>query len=177
MLNRLKQLTRSTGGLAAIEFAMLAPVLATLLLGTIEICNALECRQKVTSETASVADLVAQASSVSSADLTNIYNAGNSILYPFAATNATIVVSSIVNNPDGTDTVAWSQSYNGGTTLQVNSVVTVPPGVISVGGSAIYVQVNYNYTPPFGDFIFRNIAMTDSFYCRPRQSVSVSYTG
>ncbi|HEX4081190.1 MAG TPA: TadE/TadG family type IV pilus assembly protein [Rhizomicrobium sp.] len=177
MLNRLKQLTLSTRGLAAVEFAILAPVLATLLLGTIEICNALECRQKVTSETASMADLVAQASSVSGADLTNIYNAGNSILYPFAASNATIVVSSIVNTPNGTDTVAWSQSYNGGTTLQINSVVTVPPGVISAGGSAIFVQVTYNYTPPFGDFIFGNIAMADAFYCHPRQSISVTYTG
>jgi Flp pilus assembly protein TadG len=177
MLNRLKRLALSTRGLAAVEFAMLAPVLATLLLGTIEICNALECSQKVTSETASVADLVAQATTVSSADLTNIYNAGNSILYPFAASNAKIVVSSIVNNPDGSDTVAWSQSYNGGTALQVNSVVTVPPGVISAGGSAIFVQVTYNYSPPFGDFIFGNIPMTDAFYCHPRQSVSVSYTG
>jgi hypothetical protein len=55
--------------------------------------------------------------------------------------------------------------------------VIVPPGVISVGGSAIFVQVTYNYTPPFGAFIFGNIAMSDAFYCHPRESVSVAYTG
>ncbi|HEY6579096.1 MAG TPA: TadE/TadG family type IV pilus assembly protein [Rhizomicrobium sp.] len=178
MLKQLKRLRRSACGLAAVEFALLAPVLATLLLGTIELCNALECRQKVVSETSSVADLVAQASSVSNADLANIFDAGNSILVPFAAADATIVVSSIVNNPlNGQDTVAWSQPYNGGTPLPLNSVVTVPPGVISAGGSAIFVQVTYNYTPPVGRFLIGPIEMGDSFYSHPRESVRVNYTG
>jgi Flp pilus assembly protein TadG len=169
---------RSESGLAAIEFALLAPMLSVLLLGTIEVCNALECRQKVVSETSSVADLVSQVSTVSSADLQNIFSAGGSIVYPFAATNGTMVVSSIVNNPtNGQNTVAWSQGYNGGTTLPLNSVVTVPAGVISSGGSAIFVQVAYQYTSPIGHYIFGTITMNDSFYSHPRQSVSVTFTG
>lgn len=175
MLKHSFRLLRATEGLAAVEFALLAPVLAVLLMGTIEICNALECRQKVSSETSSVADLVAQTSSVSLADLNNIFNAGNSILYPFAPGNVTVVVSSIVNQPNGTNLVAWSEPYNGGTPLQ--GTVTVPTGVIAAGGSAIFVQVSYNYTSPIGRFIFGSIAMSDSFYARPRQSVTVAYTG
>ena len=169
------RLLRATQGVAAVEFALLAPFLAVLLMGTIELCNALECRQKVSSETSSVADLVAQASSVSDADLTNIFNAGNSILYPFAPNNVTVVVSSIVNQPDGTNIVAWSKQYNGGAQLQQNSQVTVPAGIIAAGGSAVFVQVAYNNTSPIGQFIFGTIAMGDSFYARPRQSVKVLY--
>jgi Flp pilus assembly protein TadG len=178
MLTYSKRLWKSSGGLAAVEFALLAPVLAVLLVGTVEICNALECRQKIVSETSSVADLVAQASTVSNADLANIYSAGGSILYPFAATSGTIVVSSIVNNPaTGVNSVAWSQAYNGGTTLPINSVVVVPAGVISAGGSAIFVQVTYNYVSPLGHFIFGTLPISDSFYCHPRESTSVAYTG
>ena len=47
--------------------------------------RALECRQKVSSETSSIADLVSQTSSVSAADLTNIFNAGNSDPVSFRA--------------------------------------------------------------------------------------------
>jgi Flp pilus assembly protein TadG len=178
MLTLPNRLWRSDAGVAAIEFAFIAPVLMVLLLGTIEICNALQCRQKVTSETASVADLVAQASSVSSADLANIFSAGNAILYPFPAGNATIVVSSIVNNPlNGQNTVAWSEPYNGGTPLQQNAVVSVPTGIIAPGGSAIFVQVTYNYTSPIGHFIVGTLPLGDSFYSRPRESTSVAYTG
>jgi Flp pilus assembly protein TadG len=145
-------------------------------MGTIELCNALECRQKVSSETSSVADLVAQTSSVSAADLNNIFSAGNSILYPFAPGNVTVVVSSIVNQPTGANLVAWSVPYNGGTALQQNAQVTVPAGIIAAGGSAIFVQVSYNYTSPIGQLIFGTIAMGDSFYAHPRQSAKVTYT-
>jgi Flp pilus assembly protein TadG len=177
MLRYPTRLLRATHGMAAVEFALLAPVLATLLMGTIELCNALECRQKVSSETSSVADLVSQTASVSSTDLTNIFNAGNSILYPFAPDNVTVVVSSIVNQPTGANVVAWSVPYNGAMALQQNSLVAVPSGIIPAGGSAIFVQVSYNYTSPIGQFIFGSIAMTDSFYARPRQSIQVTYTG
>jgi Flp pilus assembly protein TadG len=176
MLRHTIRLLRTTKGVAAVEFAMIAPVLAVLLMGTIELCSALECRQKVTSETSSVADLVSQASTVSNADLTNIFNAGNSILYPFAPGNVSVVVSSIVNQPNGQNVVDWSQQYNGATALQQGTQVTVPTGVISPGGSAILVNVSYNYTSPIGQFIFGTIAMSDSFYAHPRQSVKVSCT-
>lgn len=169
---------RSRAAFSAVEFALMAPVLCVLLLGTIIMCNALECRQKVISEASSVADLVAQTSTVSNSDLQDIFNAGSTILYPFDASLGTIVVSSIVNNPaNGQNTVAWSQAYNGGTPLQVNSTVTVPTGVIASGGSAIFVQVTYNYTSPMGSLLIKSIPMSDSFYTHPRESTSVAYTG
>jgi Flp pilus assembly protein TadG len=178
MLRNPLALWRSREAFSAVEFALMAPVLCVLLLGTIVMCNALQCRQKVISEASSVADLVAQTSSVSNSDLQDIFNAGNTILYPFAASQGTIVVSSIVNNPtNGQNTVAWSQAYNGGTPLQVNSTVNVPTGVIALGGSAIFVQVTYNYTSPIGGLVIQSIAMSDSFYTHPRESASVAYTG
>ena len=174
MLKRFVGLLKSTDGLAAVEFALIAPVLGILLAGAIEICNALECRQKVTSTTSSVADLVAQASTVSTSDISNIFSAGNSILYPFASANATIVISSIVNDSvTNLNTVDWSQAQNG-TALAKNTVMSnVPTGVIASGGSAILVQVTYNYTSPLGQFI-GTIPMNDAFYSRPRQSSKVS---
>ena len=169
---------RSRRGLSAVEFALMAPVLCVLLLGTIVVCSALECRQKLISEASSVADLVAQSTSVSNGDLQDIFQSGTTIMYPFDSTQGTIVVSSIVNNlQTGANTVAWSQAYNGGAALPVNSAVTVPAGVIAAGGSAIFVQVAYNYASPIGSTFINAIAMSDSFYCRPRQSTAVNYTG
>ena len=169
---------RSKTGFSAIEFALMAPVLCVLLLGTIVVSNALVCRQKLLSEASSVADLVSQASSVSNSDLQDIFQSGNTIMYPFSASQGTIVVSSIVNNAvSNANTVAWSQAYNGGTALTVNSTVTVPQGVISAGGSAIFVQVTYKYTSPIAGFFINSIGMSDSFYSRPRQSAWVNYTG
>jgi Flp pilus assembly protein TadG len=172
------RLYRAKSGLSAVEFALMAPMLCVLLMGTIVVCNALACRQKLISEASSVADLVAQASSLSNGDLQDIFQSGTTIMYPFASSQGTIVVSSIVNNAQtGANTVAWSQGYNGGTALQVHSAVTVPTGVIAAGGSAIFVQVSYSYASPIGGFFINSIPMSDSFYTRPRESNAVNYTG
>ncbi|HEX4160269.1 MAG TPA: TadE/TadG family type IV pilus assembly protein [Rhizomicrobium sp.] len=169
---------KSVSGLAGIEFGFIAPVLALMLLGTIDICNVMACREKVISLASSVSDLIAMTTSVSSTDISNAYNSGNAIMYPFADTSTGIVISSITYSATThLDTVAWSRAQNG-TPLVTGSTVVVPTGVIAAtdGASAILVSVNYNYTPPFAGFM-GNIPMAFSFYSRPRESLSVACNG
>ncbi|HTQ14422.1 MAG TPA: TadE/TadG family type IV pilus assembly protein [Rhizomicrobium sp.] len=168
-------------GVAAVEFGLIAPVLATMLLGTIEVCNALQCKQKVTSIASSVADLVAQTKSVSASDMTNIFSAANALIYPFSSANSGIVVSSIVSDGNGNGTVAWSQAQNA-TPLTVGTAVTVPTGLMSSSQcpanacSVILATVNYQYTSPLGKIITGTNTMSDYFYAHPRKSATVSYT-
>lgn len=182
MLRLLRRFRKSQTGIAAVEFAFIAPVLGVLLVGTIEVCNALECRQKVTSVASSVADLVAQTSSVSASDLSNIFAAANALIYPYPASSAKIVVSSIISDGTGNGTVAWSQASSG-SGLTVNSAFTVPTGLMSASSCAknacsiIYTTVTYSYTSPLGKFFLGNVTMSDYFYARPRESATVSYTG
>ena len=182
MLSRWRKFQTSQSGLAAVEFALIAPVLVTFLLGTVEVCNALECHEKVTLLASTSADLVARVTSVSSADMTNIFNAANSVVYPFSSTNAKIVVSSIISDGYGNGTVAWSQAQNA-TPLTVNQTVTVPTGLMDQtlcpkgACSVILAQVTYNYTSPIGGFIAGVLPMSDTFYSHPRRSVTISYTG
>ncbi|HEY6577883.1 MAG TPA: hypothetical protein VIY09_01045 [Rhizomicrobium sp.] len=164
--------------MSGIEFGFIAPVLAVLLLGTVDICDALACREKVISVASNVSDIIAMGTSVASTDISNAYSAGNAILYPFPTTNTTIVISSITYSAaTQVDTVAWSRAQNG-TPLVQGSVVTPPTGVIATtdGASAILVSVSYNYTPPFVGFI-ASVPMTSAFYSRPRESLSVACNG
>jgi Flp pilus assembly protein TadG len=182
MLKALIRFLRATDGLAAIEFAFIAPVMATLLVGTIEMCNALQCKQKVTSVASSVADLVAQTKTVSSSDITNIFSAANELTYPFPSSSSGIVVSSIMSDGNGNGTVAWSEAQNA-TALPANQAVTVPTGLMTAANcarnacSVILAQVTYAYTSPLGKLFVGTTTMSDYFYARPRQSVSVTYTG
>jgi Flp pilus assembly protein TadG len=182
MLKTLIRFLKAKNGLAAIEFAFIAPVMGTLLVGTIEACNALQCKQKVTSVASSVADLVAQTKSVSSSDIANIFSAANEVTYPFPSSGSSIVVSSVVSDGTGNGTVAWSQAQNG-TALAVNSAVSVPTGLMTASAcakgacSVILAQVTYSYSSPLGKIFVGTTTMSDTFYARPRQSVTVSYTG
>lgn len=182
MLRRLRRFKKAEGGLAAVEFALIAPVMVTLLLGTVELCNALECHQKVTMLASTGADLVAQSKTVSATDMSNIFSAINAIIYPFATANAKIVISSIVSDGNGNGTVAWSQAQNT-TALTAGQAVTVPSGLMAAGScavgacSVILAQVTYDYTSPVGKFFVGTVPMTDTFYSHPRRSTSVAYTG
>jgi Flp pilus assembly protein TadG len=176
MLKNIKLFCGATGGLAAVEFGFIAPVLALLLLGTIELCNAMDCHQRVTTLAASTADLVAQETEVSDSDLTNIFSTVNTILYPFPTTNTSIVLTSI----GGDSKVLWSKAQNG-TQRATGSAVTVPAGLFPPGCttakacSVILAEVSYGYQSPLGRMIQSVMPMTDTFYARPRRSPIVAY--
>ncbi len=159
--------------MAAVEFAMIAPVLITFFLGSIEITDALACKQKVTGMASTAADLVAQETQVTNSDISNVYAAINSIVYPFPTTGLKIVVTSLTDNGSGSGKVAWSDAQNA-TARVVNSIVVVPTGVITTGGSVILTEVTYPYTSTVAKFLTGTTNMTSSFYARPRRSVTIT---
>jgi len=182
MLRSARKFAKDRKGLAAVEFALIAPVLVTLLLGTIEVCNALECHTKVTMLASTASDLVAQETSVSATDMTNIFDATTSILYPFPIANAQIIVTSIVSDGNGGGTVGWSVAKNT-TAHTAGAAIAIPSGLMSKSScavnacSVILAEVTYGYNSPLGKFFLGTVDMTDTFYSHPRKSTTVSYTG
>jgi Flp pilus assembly protein TadG len=190
MLMRKRNFLKNRDGLAAVEFALIAPVLGVMLMGTIELCNALQCHQKVTMVASSAADLVAQTSSVSSSGMNDIFSAASAIVYPFSQSNIAIVVSSVLSDGTGNGTVAWSVPNANGTKLAKNAVITLDQPLMSTcdangqnctpcakgSCSVILTQVSYDYTSPFGKFLVGTVKMTDYFYERPRKSATITYT-
>jgi Flp pilus assembly protein TadG len=73
----------NTDGTAAVEFALLLPIMITLFFGVVESSMALICRSDVSLMAATAGDLIAQANTASTADLSNIYSAAGTVLYPY----------------------------------------------------------------------------------------------
>jgi Flp pilus assembly protein TadG len=177
MLKRLRHFLKARDGLAAVEFALIAPVMILLFFGALEFATALDCNTRVNNVAASTADLVAQSTIVSGTDATNIFNAANSILYPYAAANAKIVVSSLVDNGKGGATVAWSEAQNTAKRAQ-GATVSVPAGLIvsGSGGSVILAEITYSYASPTLVVLTGPVNMTGSFYSKPRRSLTVTHS-
>lgn len=173
MLSWIQRALRAKDGMAAVEFAMLAPVLVAMFLGSIELTDALDCKQKVTGMASTAADLIAQEKQVASTDLSNVYSAINSIVYPYPTTGLKIVITSLVDNGAGGGKVAWSCAQNA-TARTVNSNVTVPTGVITTGGSVILAEVTYPYASAIAKYLTSTTNMTTSFYARPRRSTTIT---
>ena len=62
MLNRLRNLRQDTRGVAAIEFALLLPMLITLLIGCLEVTFKIWSTQKAEKLAVTLSDVIAQSS-------------------------------------------------------------------------------------------------------------------
>jgi Flp pilus assembly protein TadG len=160
-------------GLAAIEFALIAPVMVLMFYGAVELSSAVDCNARVSRVSSTVADLVAQETTVASADTTNMFNAADAILYPYAPSNAKIIVTSLVADATGKVTVDWSDAQNTG--KRTTPPANIPAGILPANSSVIYAEVIYTFTPAASYFI-TTVNLTSSFYVKPRRSVKVLHT-
>jgi Flp pilus assembly protein TadG len=176
----------STRGVAAIEFAMILPVLVIMLLATFDAGRAIAVYMKVRTATFTLAAITNQYSTTSpiqSADMTAITGATTAVLAPYSSSPVVVVISQLEIKTAGAATakVDWSATLNG-TALAVGSSVTLPATIASSTNTCegypcyvIYSQVSYTYTPVFGFFGSGGINLSDSEFVTPRSSTCIPY--
>lgn len=173
-MRALSALLRCRRGIAATEFALILPVMILVLAGTVELGNALLLDRKVTRAAHSAADLVAQARSVTTGDLNNVFDAVQQILLPFPATMQ-ITLTSVFRDPATNATrVAWSQTRNGTAYSQGASYALPQTNMLLSGESVIVSEITYAYSPLFSDLILDNITLKDQAYLKPRRVAQVA---
>jgi Flp pilus assembly protein TadG len=173
VLHRFHRFAVDRRGVSAIEFAIIAPLMITLYLGGVEVTQAVAINRKTTLVAHTVADLVAQVSKVTDADMQDVLTASSTVATPYPAANLTVTVSSIVINNAGVATVAWSDTLHG-TARTVNSAVTLDATLAVPNTSLILGEVSYSYTPTFGNIITGTLVLSDKTYLRPRVSTTVT---
>ncbi len=173
--NRLMNWHRDERGVSAVEFALILPIMITMYIGAVEFSHALTVDRRVTSVASAAADLVAQAEEVSDAELTDIFLASTTVMMPYSATPISIVLSSVVADENNVTTVAWSSAHNGAARAE-GSAFTVPAGLTQPFSSVIVAEVSYLYNPPVGEFLSSGVTLTDTFFLRPRRSLTVEKT-
>ena len=72
MLNHLRKLRQDASGVAAVEFALLLPMLLALLIGCLEVTFKIWSTQKAEKLAVTLSDVIAQSTAVTSADLTKL---------------------------------------------------------------------------------------------------------
>ena len=167
---------RDKRGVSAIEFALLAPIILLMYVGTVEIGNLLTVERRVETVASTAADLTAQVKQVSNSDLSDISDASKSILAPYDTTPLKIVLSSVVADQSNNGKVAWSYSKNG-SPRAVGSAYALPPGTTVANSSVIVAEVTYAFKPLLDlkkVFSPGALNLQRTFYARPRRSLTVA---
>jgi Flp pilus assembly protein TadG len=153
-------------GLAAVEFAMMMPILVTLLLATVEIGRYAILYQKLDRTANTMADLVSQSQTITNTDINNLLAAVPNIMTPFSSTTLRKIIVSQVGLVSGVAKVNWQRSgagtYAGTSKIGVQGGnATLPAGfTVTATESLIVAEVYYNFSP----FIFAPVAPAKVLY-------------
>lgn len=174
MQRSVHDLSGDNSGLAAVEFAMVVPLMLVLFFGTVEFSSALAIDRKVTVMARTLSDLTSQNLAVTDAQIANFRNAGVGIMTPYDPTPIKATITELYVDP--TTKAARVQWSKGDAPRGAGSTVAIP-AALQVGDTyLIYSEVSYNYVPVVGYVMAKaGINMSDFNYTRPRQSLCVLY--
>jgi Flp pilus assembly protein TadG len=168
-LQRLSRLLRDRDGLAAVEFAFVAPILIMAYFGVAELCGALLDQRKASHVASAIGDLTAQYSSPTITDINNFFAAGQTIMSPSPTTTLQMRISEVQENAAGTvATVQWSCASSNWTGLPKNTPETLQANLIAAGQSVIMSEAKYTYTSPVSYMLPSAFNYSYVFYLRPR---------
>jgi Flp pilus assembly protein TadG len=186
---RLASLFRDRRGVAAIEFAFIAPILLALYFVTMEVAQAIETNKKVGRIASMVADLITQQQSVSRTDVDAIMQIGAAIIQPYNRTTPSIFVTAIEisNEASPKAKVAWSRKLvNGAASADVakGQPISVPEKLLIAGTFLVRVEAQLDYRPVITytanqkaalglSAAFDNIDMGETYHLRPRMTTLI----
>jgi Flp pilus assembly protein TadG len=161
VLGRLK---RDRRGTLAVEMAIATPVVIGLLLSGIEVTRYVLLNQKIERASATMADLVSQAETLSEGGLANLFSATAYVMDPFdLVADGQMVVSSISGGDrrrgrrgrrGNQARINWQRSFGGGSGGSAFGVeggtANLPAGfVVRDNETVVVTEVFYNYVPAF----------------------------
>lgn len=165
-------------GVAAIEFAFIAPILILLFIGTMEVSYAVSVDRKVSRVSSTVADLITQDSNFTADELDSLMDVSSRIMQPYEYPSDNIKISIIsVSIAGGQATVDWCHNFNNGETPAVNSVYTVPDNIKIDGTRLLTTKVTLDHKPAFSFVGYQNgkltfdastISLSEEMFLRPR---------
>jgi Flp pilus assembly protein TadG len=167
--DRLRNFARDRHGVSAVEFAIIAPMMVGLYLGSVEISNGIGIDRKVTLTAGAIANLSAQVATISSDDMTDILKAGTAIMAPYSTGPLKITISCISIDGNKTAKVKWSETKNG-TKRSTGSTITLPPALDVANTQLLFSEVSYAYQPTIGYAITGKLTLSDTMYMSPRIS-------
>ncbi len=180
---RAASLRRDDSGIAAIEFAMIAPMLVLMLFGITDVANYFAVDRKVSQIAQTISDFTSRYTTVQESDITNFFNVAGAIVNPYDKNSLKAMIHQVYLDPNSkTAKVVWSRATTGLKPLDKNTVYPVPAGLVSKDSSGNWLanqylivgEVNYKYVPTIGWVISKSgVNASETAFTKPRQMTCV----
>ena len=190
MLRPIARLRHESRATAAVEFALILPILIMYYLGMNEVQPGFSIKRKLSLVTRTLGDLVTRSATPSKSDLKDIFGASNSVMRPYDGTGLTqMVVTSVTVTKVGATyvgTTDWSCGWNlksAPTADDLKTKVPLTPVTVPAGfqndatQSFILDETQYPYTPNIGYTFTGTVRLSDSAPWAVRNATKVTGPG
>lgn len=158
LLASVRRFRSAESGVAAVEFALVLPIMLALYIGSVEASAVISMDRKLQSATGALGDLVARSdTTISAGTLADYFKAAGGIMTPHDPDKLKQVVTQVEVRADGTTRVVWSHQYEDGdvsvgTKYVAESSYTLPPAMTNIarGKFVIVAEATYDYPPLYG---------------------------
>jgi Flp pilus assembly protein TadG len=181
-----------TDGIAAVEFALILPIMAVMLIGAVQISDAVTADRRVSQVSSSTGDLIARIETdIAKSEIEDIAKIGGWLMAPFRRERLEIDLS-LVTLPcppspavcpttppavnQANQRLRWECKYVGSTNTMTCTCPKTPytmprTGLINFGDAVVISTARYAYQPAFFDTFFRynaTVTLADTAYLKPR---------
>ncbi|HBK91690.1 MAG TPA: hypothetical protein DDZ68_08475 [Parvularcula sp.] len=173
----LLRFARSASGLAAVEFALIAPIMILLFFGVVEGSGALSASRKTLLASNTLADLVAQETQILKADLDDLFIGMEDVIDPRDIDVTFRVLSVSFDTADGKVKVDWSYDSTGAAPYPAGSEYA---GALDVAlfddtSSLVIAETEYVYASPVSQKIIGPVTFEKAASRWPRRTARVRY--
>ena len=145
--------SRDSSGVAALEFALIVPLLLALYFVTMEVAQAIEVNKKVGRVGNMVADLVTQQQEIRKSELEGIMRIGEATLQPYNRSQPNIIITAIEVTDEATPKtqVVWSRKLINGEfsagPAKGTAITELPPALKIKGSFLVRAESTLAYEP------------------------------
>ncbi|WDI29997.1 pilus assembly protein [Hyphococcus flavus] len=170
----IRTLLLDRAGVAAMEFALIAPILVVLFFGVVESADALARSRQVTLAANTLADLAAQESEIQTSDLDDLFDGVEQIMETGGAP-ANVTLVSVGVDADGDPIVLWSRNNSGAAPYARGAAYAGLPATVLIddGASIIVSEIDYNYTSKLTQKFVKTIPFERMATRWPRRSIRI----
>ncbi len=164
---RLSRLARDRRGSAAVEFALILPVVVLLYYGMVESTQALLANRRVSVIATAVGDLTAQATQLRKAQIYDIFDISTAAMKPFPTDKLAIRVVSIETDDRAVAKVKWKEERGTFPAVDLSNIEKTANIAI------IRAETIYTYKTPFGRIFPSAFTFKKQMDMKPRGGVAV----
>lgn len=158
--------------LAAVEAAMIFPIMLTMLMGIFDMGYGILANQKAVRASQVVADLIARNNVVSDAEVTEAVEAGRLAFEPLDSTSYGVDIVSIRFDEDANAEILWRETVN---MPSVPDALSAVEALEDSNEGVVMVSVRYVYEPLFAGFVVNEMTMNEVAFSRGRSTPAITH--